>query len=119
MNNILLPLSSTVCTFTFSLGKRTSYNWHNCDTRPLYIGSNSEPKGVVPVVGKSTVEGFCLTLPGKQLDLSILLKEKKFRHKGNKEGALRAMRILEDDGLGRLEEKKLSNKSSVKVRTYI
>ena len=73
----------------------------------------------MPVVGKSTVEGFCLTLPGKQLDLSVLLKEKKFRHKGNKEGALRAMRILEEDGLGRLDEKKLSNKSSVKVRTYI
>ena len=73
----------------------------------------------MPVVGKLTVEGFCLTLPGKQLDLSVLLKEKKFRHKGNKEGALRAMRILEEDGLGRLDEKKLSNKSSVKVRTYI
>ena len=72
----------------------------------------------MPVVGKSTVEGFCLTLPGKQLDLSVILKEKKFRHKGNKEGTLRAMRILED-GLGRLDEKKLSNKSSVKVCTCI
>ena len=88
-----------------------------CHAYTFIIGPNSEPKSTIPVVGKSTVEGFCLTLPGKQLDLSVLLKEKKFRNKGNKEGALRAMRILEEDGLGRLDEKKLSNKSSVKVRT--
>ena len=46
---------------------------------------------------------FCLAkLPGKYLDLSILLANKKFRGRGNKEGALVAFRELEAAGIGRL-----------------
>lgn len=56
----------------------------------------------MPPGGKSS-EALCLTLPGKQLDLSALLKEKKFRGLGNKEDAFHTMRILEEDELGKLE----------------
>lgn len=76
------------------------------------ITGSSKCTASMPTGGKST-EGFCLTLPGKQLDVSMLLKEKKFRGKGNEEGALTAMRVLEEDGQGRLEEKQ--TKGSVKV----
>ena len=47
------------------------------------------------------------------LKLKTLLKEKKFRQHGHKEGALRAMQNLEDDELGRLEEN--GTKGSVQV----
>ena len=42
---------------------------------------------------------------------AVLLKEKKFRDRGNKEGALQA---LDEDGLGELEKKQ--TKGSVQVR---
>ena len=51
-----------------------------------------------------TTEALCLMLPGKVLHLSALLTAKKFRTHGNKEGAIQAMRSLEADGLGHLEE---------------
>lgn len=81
------------------------------------LGANID----VRMVGGKTTEGFCLTLPGVQLDVSVLLKEKKFRGKGNKDGALQAMRNLQEEGLGQLKEKEnksktdKTNKSSVKV----
>lgn len=43
------------------------------------IGLTPEPENTVTIFGKSIVDRFCLTLPGKQLDLSVLLNEKKFR----------------------------------------
>ena len=58
-------------------------------------------------------EGLCLTLPGSQLDVSVMLKDKKFRGRGNKEGALQALRKLDEDGLGKLQEKQ--TKGSIKV----
>ncbi len=80
-----------------------------------YIPTGTCDQGRVPVaVGGKSNEAFCLTLPGNLLDVSKLLnKEKKFRHRGNKEGALQAMRNLQEDGLGNLEEKQA--KGSVKV----
>ena len=48
--------------------------------------------------------GFCLTLPGKILYLSPLLALKKFRKKGNKDGAVRAFYRLQEEGLGRVLE---------------
>ena len=45
---------------------------------------------------------LCLLLPGNTLDLSTLLILKKFRCRGNKEGALAAMRLLKREGLGKL-----------------
>ena len=45
------------------------------------------PPGIPSSVATAS---FCLTLPGKNLHLSSLLQSKKFRNKGNKEGALAA-----------------------------
>ena len=83
------------------------------DTVALYclIGQN-DASILSPPGGKSN-EAFCLMLQGKQLNLSTLLKEKKFRQRGHKEGALRAMHNLEDDELGRLEGN--GTKGSVRV----
>jgi len=47
---------------------------------------------------------YCLLLPGKILYLSPLLEAKKFRYRNHKKGALQAMRTLEQEGLGLLEE---------------
>ena len=65
------------------------------------------------MIGGKSTEAFCLTLQGHQLNLSALLKEKKFRHRGHKEGALQAMRNLMQDDMGKLEES--SVKGSVRV----
>lgn len=44
---------------------------------------------------------YCLTLPGKVLYLTPLLSAKKFRNRGNKDGAVRAFMKLEEEGLGK------------------
>ena len=49
-----------------------------------------------------SVEAFCLTLPGQELHLPSLLHAKKFRNRGNKDGALTAFRKLVEDDLGSL-----------------
>ena len=60
-------------------------------------------------------EAFVLTLPGKVIDVSILVnKRKKFRSRGGKDGALKA---LEEAGMGNLVLKK--SKGSVKVQTVL
>ena len=48
--------------------------------------------------------GFCLCLPGKTLYLTPLLALKKFRKKGNKDGAVRAFYQLQEEGLGKVLE---------------
>ena len=47
---------------------------------------------------------FCLHLPGMKLYLSPLLAQKKFRKRGNKDGAVRAFYQLESEGLGKVLE---------------
>ena len=54
------------------------------------------------VVQENPTAAYCLLLPGRKLYLSPLLAMKKFRNKGNKEGAIRAMHKLEDEGLGKV-----------------
>ena len=59
-------------------------------------------------------EAYVLTLSGKYLDVSALVnKKKKFRFRGGKDGALKAMKQLEESGLGTLIINK--SKGSVKV----
>ena len=58
------------------------------------IGDTGKPDG--------STASFCLLLPGKTLNLSNLLAQKKFRGRGNKDGALAAFRELEEAGLGTL-----------------
>ena len=61
--------------------------------------TDQEPSVKAPV----SIEAFCLTLPGCELRLPSLLLAKKFRNRGNKEGALTAFWKLQSDGLGKLE----------------
>ena len=49
-----------------------------------------------------SVAKYCLLLPGKSLHVSALLAAKKFRTRGNKEGAIAAFNELEKVGLGKL-----------------
>ena len=66
------------------------------------------------VVTTASNESYVLSLPGRILDVSALVnKKKKFRSRGGRDGALEAMRKLEEDGLGNLHVKK--SKGSVKV----
>ena len=53
-----------------------------------------------------TTPGYCLKLPGKNLNLTALLYAKKFRYHGYKTGALTAFGELELAGLGTLNTKK-------------
>lgn len=46
------------------------------------------------------IAAYCLLLPGKKLFLTPLLAAKKFRNRGNKDGAVRAFELLEEQGLG-------------------
>lgn len=52
--------------------------------------------------GSTSLIAYCLLLPGKKLHLSALLAAKKFRGKGNKDGAVAAFQELERIGLGTL-----------------
>lgn len=60
-------------------------------------------------------EELILTLPGKCLDVSnIVTAQRKFRNRGGIEGALKTMRKLEQEGLGKLVPNK-KTKRAVKV----
>ena len=50
------------------------------------------------------ITGYTLPLPGKRLDISAIVKAKKFKNKGNKPAALDACKKLEEAGLGNLQE---------------
>ena len=60
-------------------------------------------QGIADAKEKLTNEAFCLTLPGKVLNVSDLSAGKKFRSRGWKTGALEAMRNLQADGFGELK----------------
>jgi hypothetical protein len=49
---------------------------------------------------------YSLLLPGKALHLNALLTMKKFRDRGNKDGAVRGFLLLQEAGLGRVTEHK-------------
>ena len=53
---------------------------------------------------ETNTAAYCLLLPGKKLFLKALLDMKKFRKRGNKEGAVTAFYHLEEDGLGKVYE---------------
>lgn len=49
---------------------------------------------------------FSLLIPGKVLNLSALNTQKKFRDRGNKQGAKKGWQLLEESGLGKLQASK-------------
>ena len=63
---------------------------------------NSEREPSTSAKTPVSIETFCLTLPGRELHLPSLLLAKKFRNRGNKEGALTSFRKLENEGFGTL-----------------
>lgn len=62
---------------------------------------------------------YCLTLPGKKLHLSSLLALKKFRNKGNKDGAIAAFKQLELAGLGKLDINECHRGTSAVRRLHV
>jgi hypothetical protein len=66
------------------------------------ILTNDDDECQVNVKTPVSVETFCLTLPGQELHLPSLLHAKKFRNRGNKDGALTAFRKLAEEKLGNL-----------------
>ena len=50
------------------------------------------------------LEGYTILLPGKKLDLSALIKAKKYKSKGNKVAAVAAFKRLQEMELGTLHE---------------
>ena len=51
-----------------------------------------------------SVAQYCLLLPGKTLHISALLAAKRFRDRGNKEGSVNAIKLLQEAGLGTVIE---------------
>ena len=56
---------------------------------------------------------FSLLLPGQVLHLNALLAMKKFRDRGNKDGAVRGFILLQEAGLGKVIERKPQRGTSV------
>ena len=62
---------------------------------------------------------FTLTQPGKVLDLSAMLRSKKYTGRDNKKGAVKAMTILESHGLVKLEKKEMHRGASAVKAHYL
>ena len=61
---------------------------------------------------------YCLLLPGPELHLTPLPANKKFRGRGNKEGAIKAFEFLQKEGLGVLKES-VAARGTSKVRNKL
>ena len=56
---------------------------------------------------QESTEALVLCLPGESLDVSYWVhKKRKFRHRGGIEGAVQAMKNLQENGMGKLEQSK-------------
>jgi len=75
-------------------------NIDDCDEKEMDMSSSSS-QGMDNM--KATAL-FCLMLPGRKLHLKPLLAMKKFRNRGNKNGAVKAFYYLEAEGLGKVLE---------------
>lgn len=75
-----------------------------------YVG-NLTPE-CIPESTEDSTAGHCLKIKSKRLYLTTLLAKKKFRKRGNKEGAVSAFYKLEEEGLGKVMEIKGSKGTS-------
>ena len=67
---------------------------------------------------QESTKASILGLPGESLDVSYWVhKKRRFRHRGGIECALQAMKNLQGNGMGKLEQKR--GKGSVKVCLFI
>jgi hypothetical protein len=118
MNTISTPAIDAAIDFVDICCQQTAFIAGRGDINNEIQLLQTEPKSTIPKDStKSSNEAFVLTLPGKCLDVSTLVnKKKKFRSRGGREGAMQAMRQLEEDGLGKLVPKK--TKGSVKTYDF-
>jgi hypothetical protein len=86
----------------FQQGLYLRYNNHYCENAIKTQGQSEEQEDEITSDGATAA--FTLTLPGKTLYLSKLLSLKKYRNRGNKDGAVRAFYRLEEGGFGRVFE---------------
>ena len=61
----------------------------------------------------SETASFILLLPGKVLDISALNTSHKFKNRGNKAGAVAAIKELEAAGLGAVKEEPATRGTSI------
>ena len=61
---------------------------------------------------------FSLLLPGSILDLTALNQQRKFRDKGNKYGAKLGWQLLQQSGLGELQETKARRGTDMVIIYY-
>ena len=63
-------------------------------------------KKMMPQVSRHCKVQLSLTLPGKILNMSALILQKKICHTGNKVEALKGWEMLQNDGIGWIHEQK-------------
>ena len=86
----------------------------------IYLTAGSVQLDMGSGVEDSSLAAYCLLLPGRTLNSSALLAAKRFRDKGNKDGAVRGIKMLQAAGLGEVIEKKpLRGTSIVSVCMYV
>lgn len=98
MNVVLLLLSiPTLVTINISLPLPDAVHLYIAAAARVSTGPSSQD---------ATVASYCLLLPGKTLHISALLLAKHFRKRGNKDGAVRAIKLLQSAELGTVVESK-------------
>ena len=66
------------------------------------VGDNGDSMHISSKPDDKANAAYWLTLPGKKLYLQPLLGQKKFRHRDNKRGAVKAIYLLEKEELGKV-----------------
>ncbi len=80
----------------------------------LMQASEGPTHGTDKEAPQESVETLVLTLLGESLDVSFWAhKKRRFRNRGGIEGAFQAMKHLQEDGMGKLQPKRV--KGTVKV----
>ena len=60
-----------------------------------------------------------LLQPGKTLYLNTLLKQRKFHDRGNKDGAVRGLKLLQEAGLGNFIEIKPQRRANIVTSLFL
>lgn len=81
------------------------HQWHALAIYFLHIHS-AQSQGSQKTDEAFSNAAYSLLIPGKILNLSALNSQKKFRDRGNKQGAKKGWQLLEDSGLGKLHATK-------------
>ena len=105
-----MPASSFCCRERTNSGRSTwnkiryVHTTQALDIRTYILYPSVDFAETSPAAQDGDTAAYCLTLPGRTLYLTPLLAQKKFRKKGNKDGAVRAFYQLQEEGLGKVLE---------------